>query len=364
MRYLPVLVFCITYPCVSVAQHGVYFDYHNPSAESPKHLNHPHVDGVFLRFSWQELEPQKGQYNFQPIETMIAPWVETGHRVILGVKPAGQQNTDTPEWVYDEVPAITYARKGIQVKVPTYWHANYQDAQKGLVIALGKKYNYDDRIEGFLVGVAHLGFITACPNKTGSLAFLDAGWTPRKWQIHVFNTVRSYESHLDRKFLFLNGSNLILKINDPSAEGFPDSERYFVDLRDKIFSLMVNKHRLGVASNGLDADAQTFLATGIPELYDSFRKKATKGIVPLAVHDDWPLWVPADKRHGVNEGKDNDYFSTALENAIGGVRDIPKMNVVWMKMLDTDLQCTDPADENYQEECEAALLKFKNGLLK
>lgn len=355
---------CLFLPCVTYAQHGVYFDYHKPSADNPQHINHPHVDGVFLRFSWKELEPEKGQYDFQKIETMIAPWVESGRRVILGVKPAGQQNNDTPDWVYDEVPAITYERKGIEVKVPMYWHEGYQDAYKGLVIELGKKYNYDNRIDGFLVGVAHLGFVTACPNKAGSFAFLDAGWTPRDWQIHVFDTIRLYKRHLDRKFLFINGSELILKIKDPAAEGFSDSERYFVDLRDRIFSLMVNKHRRSVSSNGLSADADTFLATGIPALYDSFRTKATKGIVSLAVHDDWPLWVPADQRTGVNEGKDNSYFVTALENAIGGVRGIPKTNVVWMKLLDTDLQCTDPSHPNYQPECEAALLQFKNRLLK
>ena len=39
----------------------------------------------------------------------------------------------------------------------------------------------------------------------------------------------------------------------------------------------------------LIVDADAFLATGIPALYDSFRTKATKGIVSLAVHDDWPL---------------------------------------------------------------------------
>lgn len=349
---------------VASAQHGIYFDYHNPSATSPKHIRHPHLDGVLLRFSWKELEPQKGKYNLQPIEEVIAPWAAAGKRVILGVKPAGQDNQDTPEWVYNEVPAITYVRKNILVKVPMYWHKNYQGACKGLVTELGKRYNFDNRVEGFLVGVAHLGFITACPNKEGSLAFLDAGWTPSVWEAHTYNMVRLYQRQLGRKFLFINGSDVMLKIDDPASVGFPASSRYFLDVRDKIMTQMVTKFGGGVSSNGLNADASAFLATGIPQLFATFSQQALSGATALAIHDDWPLWVPLSQRTGVNEGKDNNYFRASLENALGGVRGIPRTNVVWMKLLDTDLQCTDPTHANYQPDCEAALISFKQGLLK
>lgn len=363
MRWFTVALLCLL-PNAAEAQHGVFFDYHNPTATNPAHINHPHVDGVFLRFAWSDLESEKGVYNFDAVETMIRPWVAAGRRVILGVKPAGQHNQNTPDWVYENVPAIEYFRKGVNVRIPRYWDENYPALYGGLIKQLGRRYDNDDRIEAVMVGVAHLGFITACPNKGGSIAFMEAGWTPDRWRQHVLRTIRKYKRHFTNKPLFVQGSELILKVPKPGDFGFPESQRYFAELRDLIFTRAVNRYTIGVAGNGLSADRSEFMATGIPALFHSFSEPATTGIVALAVHDDWPLWVPADRRQGVNGGKDNAYFISCLQNAIGGVGAIPNTNVAWIKMLDSDLSCTNPTHANYQPECESALVAFKAELLK
>ena len=46
MRGLLALMLCLVCPLAANAQHGIYFDYHRPSAKNPKHIDHPHLDAA------------------------------------------------------------------------------------------------------------------------------------------------------------------------------------------------------------------------------------------------------------------------------------------------------------------------------
>ena len=367
MKALFSLIAVLIVPAACYAQHGVYFDYHQPDPENPIHLHHPHLDGVFLRWNWSTLEPKRGTYDFSQIERDIAPWAKAGKKVLIGVKLAGQHNKSTPAWVYREVDGIEFTRsgKGSRVSVPKYWDARFLPTVSGLVNALGKRYAGDERIEAVMIGVGHLGFLTAAPNSGGSKAFLAAGWTPRVWKDYSFNTIELYRRAFGKKPLFLRGSDLVLRIPKPAKYGFRGSRPFFNDVRDEILLTAATKYGVGVGCNGLEADSREFFATGIPTLYARLAAGARAGRYSLELSDDWPLWVNPDRRGRakVDRGKDNESFKRSLENAIGGVRGIPRLNTSWIKLLETDLDCTDPKHEDYQKDCEQKLIWFKQQLV-
>jgi hypothetical protein len=249
--------------------------------------------------------------------------------------------------------------------VPKYWDERFLPTISGLVQALGQKYADDPRIEAVMIGVGHLGFLTAAPNTGGSKAFLAAGWTPERWKSYSFGLFEAYRRAFPAKPLFVRGSDLVLRAPEPARVGFARSRPFFNDVRDEILRTAAEKYGIGVGANGLNADRREFLATGLPALFEQLGSGAKAGKYRLELSDDWPLWVEPARRTAasVDRGKDNNYFVRSLENAVGGTNGLPRTNVSWIKLLETDLNCTDPQHPSYQPECERALLRFKQQLL-
>ena len=68
------------------------------------------------------------------------------------------------------------------------------------------------------------------------------------------------------------------------------------------------------------------------------------------------------KESQVDRKSDNDYFKRCLENAVGAAPGLPRLHIGWMKMLETDLDCTNPNHPDYQKDCEEKLIWLKSQL--
>lgn len=358
-------------PEIVQAQYGVYYDEHGGASISRRDGNrdmtqHPYVDGVLLRFRWADLEPESGRFDFTIIDSRVKPWAQANKKVIIGVGFAGQRRDYTPDWVKPLVPQIKYVRsgKGFDVTQAKSWDPKFLQALTPLVRALGRRYASDPAIGGVMVGGGHIGFITAVPDKNGSQAYLAAGWTPDLWIKYNTDLGRLFREAFPDKPLIVRGSDVILSSRDPARDGFPGHKPRFIDVRDTILLEAASKYNASIGCNGLAADPERFKGTGIPAMMEKLAPGAQAGKYQLEISDDWPIWVPPGERRGVNAGKDNTYFKTCLENAIGGVRGIPKTNVSFIKMLASDLECTDPRSKNYQADCAEKLKWFKSQLLK
>ncbi|MFZ5829484.1 MAG: beta-galactosidase [Planctomycetota bacterium] len=367
--YAAALALCLTTaaPGLAAAQYGIYFDCHRPDPVSPPHIDHPHVDGVLLRWGWADIEPKKGTYDFAPIERDIAPWVKAGKRVLIGLPLAGQHNVDTPQWLYEEIERINFVRsgKGTHVSVPKYWDPSFVPRVAGMVRALGARYDKDPRIEAVMIGIGHIGFLTAAPNANGANAFLDAGWTPQRWKDYTAAMIALYREAFPSKPLFIRGADLVLRCPDPAAVGFAGSRKDFLEVGHEILLDAALRHGIGIGTNGLDADVAAFEATGIPSLYERLGPGALEGKYRLEIADDWPLWVNAKRRAAskVDRQSDTDHYKRCLENAVGAAPGLPRLPIGWMKMLETDLDCTHPKHPDYQKECEEKLIWLKGQLL-
>jgi len=84
-------------PPPAAAQHGIYFDCHGAGPEdNTKFIDHPPVDGAFVRFAWRAIEADAGEYDFSVIEDTIRPWRKAKKRLIIGIALAGQHHRTGP----------------------------------------------------------------------------------------------------------------------------------------------------------------------------------------------------------------------------------------------------------------------------
>lgn len=98
----------------------------------------PDLAGTVIEFTWAELEPRQGTYDWSRIWRAAAPWRLAGKAVILRVITSGQASWgdagSTPAWVYGlGVPSVD-EKDGS--RIPEYWDPAYLSAYRAFVDAL------------------------------------------------------------------------------------------------------------------------------------------------------------------------------------------------------------------------------------
>lgn len=117
----------------------------------------PALQGLQVRYSWKELEPKEGVYNFAPIDKHLAELAKRNKRLIilLELKEFGTDEASSPVPAYArtsiyEGGAYAFANyeKGVTVGYGTkLWNDRIQDRWVALVRALGKRYNLHPHFE-------------------------------------------------------------------------------------------------------------------------------------------------------------------------------------------------------------------------
>ena len=63
----------------------------------------PGVGTVFLRLPWAFLEPEKGKFNWEIIDTPAQRWLQTGRQMAFCISATENWTRQgTPQWVFDE----------------------------------------------------------------------------------------------------------------------------------------------------------------------------------------------------------------------------------------------------------------------
>jgi hypothetical protein len=109
-------------------------------------LDNPNVDGLALRFSWKQLEPRDGDFNWSPVDVQIASARAHHKKVSLGVT-AGVR---TPAWVYAAGASyfsfVWNKPWGAPIcsnqRMPIPWDPVYLDKWDRFVRALGARYGH------------------------------------------------------------------------------------------------------------------------------------------------------------------------------------------------------------------------------
>ncbi|MBL8497529.1 glycoside hydrolase [Nitrosomonas sp. JL21] len=113
--------------------------------------------GLQIRYSWKELEPKEGIYNFAPIDKHLAELAKRNKRlvVLLELKEMGTDEAGSPVPAYAKTSLYeggTYSfgnyGKGVPLGYGTkLWNNRIHDRWVALVQALGKRYNSHPHFE-------------------------------------------------------------------------------------------------------------------------------------------------------------------------------------------------------------------------
>ena len=111
----------------------------------------PGMGAVFLRLPWAFLEPEKGKFNWDIIDTPAQRWIQSGRQVAFCI--SGTENwtrQGTPQWVFDEG-AKYYEVNG-------FLEADYDDPVylkevEHLVKAMAERYDGDPAVSFFAIGL-------------------------------------------------------------------------------------------------------------------------------------------------------------------------------------------------------------------
>ena len=113
--------------------------------------------GLQIRYSWKELEPKEGVYNFSAIDKHLAELAKRNKRlvILLELKDMGTDEESSPVPAFARTPLYeggTYAFANYGKDVPLgygtkLWNTQIHDRWVALVQALGKRYNSHPHFE-------------------------------------------------------------------------------------------------------------------------------------------------------------------------------------------------------------------------
>ena len=125
----------------------------NQDISRDRNLNNPYVDGFALRYTWNFLEPVRGQYNWSFVDRQINS-IPAGKSFSLSVTAGfgtdhdGTFNVGTPAWVYQAGArpfTFTDPKTGSPAQIPLPWDPVFQSVWTDFIGALGAHYSNNPR---------------------------------------------------------------------------------------------------------------------------------------------------------------------------------------------------------------------------
>lgn len=332
-------------------QDRLFYNFHygrtlrNPSEFS----NHKLLDAVFLEARWPELEPQKGNFNFTELDKRIAIWNAAGKRIVLRITPYGHTrgNDATPTWVYETVPKIEFdnAKRG-HATIPKVWDDRFLQEYSAYLAKVAEHYNSDSRVQYIAIGIGHLGHTTAQPDKEGTAAFLQAGWTIDAWESYMKKIIDVNNR------LFVN-KQLMMSISPDFLRKISLAQNIETGKRTAEYAA-----RLGFYINliGVDVSPTVFSDRGYTVIIDHVLSKGISRVT-FGMGDDWPLY-----------GQTGSIFRTPNDfgQILNNIKNIwtarNKSFQVYLIVLDDEMAASDVSSTKFNQAVHDSLKNFLSAI--
>src|SRR5262245_30067244 len=107
-------------------------------------------------FTWRQLEPREGEYDWTRLERywdqLWAMNIRVGFRITVAL-PGVPNHVDIPQWLVNlGVPLLDYKSDGASGKAPDFDDPVFLDKHLKLIAALGARYNQDPRVAWIDIG--------------------------------------------------------------------------------------------------------------------------------------------------------------------------------------------------------------------
>ena len=343
---------------------GLYLRLSEPKRKkNPDYFfRHPLVDAVIATFKWSEIEPKPGQYDFSEMDKMLALAKKYRKGIIFAIATYGQdpKASPTPAWLYDKgVKRISFhgggVSKGELVSVPKAWDDAYFREYEKLVRKVGERYANESSIWYIEPGFGHIGTTVAQPSKEGGPAFLKEGWTPVIWKDFCLRVVELYQKTFPKIPLLVKSSPALIK-----------------DRRHKNYSreadeilIQLAQHKVSVITLGLDPDIKALMRQNVLGRLVQLSSYALNGQMRVGIGDDWPLWVPKERRgKKFLSLRDESGLGQELRYAFGGVEGLPRSNISILYVLEPEIEASHPDRGNKQNKEVYKLLETARKRLK
>ncbi|MBX9691040.1 MAG: DUF4832 domain-containing protein [Cyanobacteria bacterium] len=144
-------------------------------------LSRPEINGLSVILPWALLNPTEDEFNWQPVDRILALAKESKKTVILRISTCGLDNSrksDTPDWVLtSEVKSLAYTGPdGKEHKMPIFWDSTYLAKWSNFVAEMGEHLDKNPAIHSIgITGGGVLGSTGVIPDfakkdKTGDKA--------------------------------------------------------------------------------------------------------------------------------------------------------------------------------------------------
>ncbi len=193
---------------------------------------------VYAKISWTELEPIKGQYDFNEFEKKnnFEYWREQGVNIIIRFymdQPEDYRHMNIPDWLYYEINAdgTFYNSKDRQGFSPNYSNTTLINEHKLAISALAKRYDNDDLITFVELGsIGHWG--------EWHTTSVDEEILPFPKTIITDQYVQDYIDNFKNKLLMMRRPFAIARTNkfglfNDSFGDILQTEEYFLDWINK-----------------------------------------------------------------------------------------------------------------------------------
>ncbi len=133
-------------------------------------LSRPEVNGLSILVPWALLNPSEDEFNWQPVDKILALAKENKKTVIVRVSTCGLDNSrtsDTPDWVLTgEVKSIAYTgADGKEHKMPIFWDSTYLAKWSNFVAEMGEHLDKNPAIHSIgITGGGILGTTGVIPD--------------------------------------------------------------------------------------------------------------------------------------------------------------------------------------------------------
>jgi hypothetical protein len=224
-------------------RHYIFFEFDRHRIQEIGFLEHPNIEGAQLKYSWRELEPGPGEYDFSSIQADLEFLKAHGKRLFVQLQEVSFVDTivNVPDYLVED-PAFgggadrTYYSKTDDGEnlVHEGWLARRWDPavreRLGLLLdALGRE--FDGRIEGLNFAESSIGF--------GAPRMVPADFTPAVYRDAILEIMTRAGTAFDE-------SAVIEYANFMPGESLPEDDRGYLR------SVYTHAESIGVGVGGPD----------------------------------------------------------------------------------------------------------------